>query len=166
MQRVDTNPMNKLVRYILFISILILLCEIASYAQNAPVNGFCEQGGFKLNSVIPINAANSVQQSFPTCTVTIFDFGTSNLSSIFSNSTGTPKSNPFTANSTGQWQFYTANGDYIVQISGGGLGSPYTLYSDVKITGATGGIGGTGTSGFLPVFTSAANIGNSIAQQV
>ena len=55
------------------------------------------------------------------CTIRVFDAGTVNLSTIFSDNTGTSKSNPFTAASTGFWFFYADDGRYDVQLS---LGSP------------------------------------------
>ena len=138
--------MHKLLKFILLFTILLSIYTNVYSQVAAPVSGFCEQGGLKASSIFPVNVTNNLQQSFPTCTVTVFDFGTTNPSTLYSNSSGTPKSNPFTANSTGQWQFYAANGDYIVQLSGGGLSSPYTVYSDVKISGATAGVGGSGTT--------------------
>jgi hypothetical protein len=75
-----------------------------------------------------------MQRSYPSCTVSIFDAGTSNLSTIFSNNNNPPttKSNPFQATSNGFWQFYGANGRYTVQISGGGLAAPVTI-GDVEL---------------------------------
>lgn len=49
--------------------------------------------------------------------VAVYDQGTNNLSTIFSDVLGTPKANPFTADSNGYWFFYAANGRYDVSLS-------------------------------------------------
>ncbi len=67
------------------------------------------------------------QQSYPGATVTVYISGTLALATIYSDNSSTPLSNPFTADQYGHWFFYAANGTYDVQISGGGLASPYTI---------------------------------------
>lgn len=69
------------------------------------------------------------------CTIRVFDAGTANLSTIFSDNTGTSKSNPFTAASTGFWFFYADDGRYDVQLSLGdpAIGSAFS-WGDVLLT--------------------------------
>jgi len=59
-------------------------------------------------------------------TITVYDSGTSNKSSIYEDSGGTVvKSNPFTADSsTGYFEFFVARGTYDVKVSGTNV--PYT----------------------------------------
>lgn len=74
--------------------------------------------------------------SFPGCTVSVFTTGTSNLATIFGDNLNppTPKSNPFTADSTGSGFFYAANGTRVdIQLSGTGIVTPFTLAGDVLL---------------------------------
>jgi hypothetical protein len=51
-------------------------------------------------------------------TITVYDTETSNLSSIFSDSTGSAKNNPFTTDQYGRFSFFADLGVYDIQISG------------------------------------------------
>jgi hypothetical protein len=68
----------------------------------------------------------------------VFNAGTAVDASIFSDSGGTPKANPFVAGTDGQWNFWANPGSYDVQFSGAGIPTPYTLFnffvSDTAIT--------------------------------
>lgn len=86
----------------------------------------------------------------PNATITVRNAGTATLSSLFSDNGVTVKANPFTADSSGYWFFYAANGRYDITLSGGGIVSPYTL-SDYVLTDAGGiasicGVSGTAIS--------------------
>lgn len=74
-----------------------------------------------------LNSTTKVQQSYPSCTVTVYATGTTNLSTIYSDNSSTPLANPFTSSSTGLWFFYAANARYDVKLSGGGIASPFTV---------------------------------------
>jgi hypothetical protein len=65
----------------------------------------------------------------PSCTVTVYDAGTANLSTIFADdlASPTPKANPTTADSSGFWFFYASAGRYDIVFSDGGIPAPYTL---------------------------------------
>src|SRR5678810_945284 len=78
---------------------------------------------------VPGSSASTtlVQRSYPLCTVTVFDAGTSNISTIYSDNSSTPLANPFTANANGSFEFYAANGRYDVQLSGAGIAAPFTI---------------------------------------
>jgi hypothetical protein len=107
---------------------LLFLCIPVSAMQRA--QGWCEQGGARLWSQTSSGSAHiqrTVQQSYPSCTVTVYLAGTGTLATIFSTSSGTGLSNPFSANQFGIWNFYAADGHYDVQLSGGGLAAPFTL---------------------------------------
>lgn len=61
------------------------------------------------------------------CTVTIYDLGTANLSTIFSDDLASPtaKANPFTAGTDGFFFFYAASAEYDINLSGGDIATPY-----------------------------------------
>lgn len=109
-------------------ALVILVLAVSCLGQaKTKVQGWCQQGGNTV-STAGLSSTTKVQQSFPSCTVTIYDAGTLNLSVIYSDAGGTPKANPFTADSTGYWFFYGPAGTkYDVRFSGGGIGSPFTL---------------------------------------
>ena len=109
------------------IAVIGLLLGIALPAHGRErVSGWCEQGGNKTVTG-GLTSVESVQESFPSCTVTIFDASTMDLSSIFSDDAGTVKSNPFTASSTGFFFFYSNDGRYDIRLSGGGISTPFTI---------------------------------------
>lgn len=59
-------------------------------------------------------------------TIEIFEVGTLNLVSIYSDdlSTPSPKANPFIADAAGYFFFYAADGRYDIRISGGPIADP------------------------------------------
>jgi hypothetical protein len=131
------------------------------------IQGQCEQGGQTVTTD-GRTSITKVQRSYPSCTITVYDTGTTNLASIASNSSGTPKSNPFTADSDGYWSWFALDGVYDVKMSGGGLLTPITRSGFWVVTSSGGGSGitGSGTTGRFPIFTSSSAIGNSVFQQV
>lgn len=119
--------------------------------------GWCEQG----NQAVVTNSLSSttrVQRSYPSCTVTVYDSGTLNLATIFSDSAGTAKANPFTAASDGRWFFYADNNWYDVKFSGSGL-TPFTS-GDIPVAPRVN-FEGSGTTNYIPKFTGTTTIGNS-----
>src|SRR5580765_1775575 len=75
-----------------------------------------------------------VEGSFPGCTVTVFNTGTNNLTSIFSDNLNPPtvKANPFLADASAFAFFYAANGARVdIQLSGTGITVPFLVASDV-----------------------------------
>lgn len=129
---------NKLLGLAIFLS----MASAASAIDRA--QGWCELGGNKVTTG-GVTSTTQVQASYPRCTVTVYLTGTLTLATIYSNSGMTPLANPFTADQFGLWFFYAANGNYDVQISGGGppsLPTPYT-FGDIPL-GSSGG-GGSGT---------------------
>jgi hypothetical protein len=103
------------------------------------IQGWTEAG----NTTVTIaGSAGTVSQKFQgsylACTVTVYDAGTTDLSTIYSDDGVTPLANPFTAAASptgdlpagtpsGVWFFYAANGRYDVKFSGGGIPTPFTL---------------------------------------
>lgn len=88
--------------------------------------GWAEKGG---QAVLTggILSSTLVQRSYPRCAVAVYVSGTVTLATIYENDQLVPLSNPFTADDTGYWFFYAANGRYDVQLSGPGIDSPITL---------------------------------------
>lgn len=91
------------------------------------VNGVIASGIVPIGSISPaFTAGTGVVGSYPGCTVTVYNTGTITLSTIYGDSIGTPKANPFTASLVdGYWFFYAANGAYDVQLSGAGITTPF-----------------------------------------
>ena len=79
------------------------------------------------------------------CTVSVFDTGTANLSTLCSDDliTCTPLSNPFTAAATGRFSFYVVPGNYDIQLTGGVPSIGTVTIADVPV----------GTSGTVTVTT-------------
>ena len=98
------------------------------------VQGWCEQGNQTVTTS-GLTSTSKVQGSFPSCIITVWDVGTMNIASIFSDDVGTVKANPFTASADGLWFFYADNASYDVQLSGGGIATPFTL-SDISLDDA------------------------------
>jgi hypothetical protein len=140
-------------RKILVAFLFILFGAGISKAQVFPVRDWCQLGSQQVNTA-GLPSTTKVQGSFPSCTVTVFVHG-GGLATIFADASSTPLSNPFTAQTNGQWIFYVATGRYDVQLSGGGLPNTVT-FSDINV--ATGGAGGTGAAG-IPIQTQVNNGG-------
>jgi len=141
--------------------LLFWLCCLPLWATaQSPVTGFCEKGG---QAVVTngVSSSTKVQRTFVGCTVSVFDAGSTNLSTIFSDGVGTPKANPFTADATtGYWAFYANNGSYDVSITATGLGA--TTIRTVKIADASSSpLSGSGTSGRVPKWSGTSSITNS-----
>jgi len=141
--------------------LLFWLCCLSPWASaQSPVTGFCEKGG---QSVVTngVSSSTKVQRTYVGCTVSVFDAGSTNLSTIFSDGAGTPKANPFTADATtGYWAFYANNGSYDVSITASGLSA--TTIRTVKIADASSSpLSGSGTSGRVPKWSGTSSITNS-----
>jgi hypothetical protein len=77
-----------------------------------------------------------VEGSFPGCTVSVFNTGTVNLTTIYGDNLNppTPKANPFTADANGFGFFYAANGSRVdVQLSGTGVTTPFIVAGDILL---------------------------------
>lgn len=135
--------MRFLFRCLLLLFLLYLPSVVVG--QNFKIQGYCQQGGNRVQvqgiSSSSGSTATYWQQSYPSCTVTVYNAGTTTPATIYSDSGGTPKSNPFTAASTGLWFFYVpASSLYDVRLSGGGIPTPFTLGDLISP-----GISGTGS---------------------
>ena len=107
---------------------LVFLAALAasSLLANQRYNNYCQQGG-KTVITSGVSGAPKVQASYPQCQVRVYNSGTVTLATLYSDNIGTPKPNPFTANTDGSYYFYAANGRYDVTMSAGGLPAPVTI---------------------------------------
>jgi len=126
-------------RFWLGLFFLWLIMAATSNAQELDkLQGLCTRGG----QVITTAGAGSTQkaeQVIPSCTVTVYVAGTLTPATIYADraTTPTPKANPFTANSAGEWFFYAAAGRYDVRLSGGSGSNTYpspVTYGDFWIS--------------------------------
>lgn len=102
-----------------------LALSIPMFAST-PFAGYCEVGGGTVTTAAIISST-FVQGSFPGCTVFVKNpDGSSAI--IFADNSGTPKANPFTADSlTGYWTFFANSNTLYAQLSGAGIPSPFTV---------------------------------------
>ena len=109
---------------------VLLFCGVASAMQRVQVT--CSKGGQTV-TVLTYTSTTKVMASYPGCSATVYITGSSPLTkaTIYADNLGTALSNPFTTqdSTNGAGYFYVADGIYDVQISGGGLSSPYTFGS-------------------------------------
>ena len=133
-------------RNVFLILALALIGCIPTYAMERAF-GYVQQGGQTVTTNGSVSVT-TVQQSYPSATVTVFNHGTIVLATIFSDNSSTPLANPFTASAQGFWFFYAADGSYDIQFSGGGIPSPFT-WADYLLNTSSGGGGGgpTGPAG-------------------
>lgn len=107
-----------------------------------------------------------LMETYPQSTVTVYDAGTTDLASLWSDRDGLSiKANPFTADTDSFYYFYVDCGKYDIKFSGTGISVSYT-YGDVTICGnISSGTGNVetlgGTADFIAKFTSATSIGDS-----
>jgi len=119
---------------LLIIAVLLLMATVVTTAQHrVKVQGIAERGGVKVVTQ-GMSSVTKVTQTFPGSTVTIYDHGTTNLSSLCSDN-AVPcavLSNPLTANVTdASYSFYVNAGSYDLRFSGLGIANAFTL-SDVN----------------------------------
>lgn len=106
---------------IALIAVLAGFCETVAHAQTVDkLQGLCTRGG----QVIQTAGAGSSQKAemvVPSCTVTIYIAGTLTPATIYADraTVPTPKANPFTASTSGEWFFYATQGRYDIRLSGG-----------------------------------------------
>jgi hypothetical protein len=111
----------------------------------SPVRGWAEQGGHPIVTS-ELSSVSKFRQTYQSALITIYDLGTTTISTIYSDSIGTPKANPFSPSATGFWEFFATAGTYTVQLSGGGLVSPVSM-GDYVAGGGGGGDTPGGSSG-------------------
>src|SRR5216684_7350030 len=149
------------------------LFALPAMAQRERAQLWCEEGGQTVttNGIV---SSTKVQKSYPSCTVTVFDNGTNNLTQLCSDAACTTQLiNPFTSTATGYITFFAQTEPHIVDVQQTGAGLPTAITTrglelcDIfTCLGGGGGGGGTvaGTPPHIAKFTSATAVGNSVGQ--
>lgn len=142
-------------RWLILLGLLAGLTLVApAHAQFLPISGWCENGNVQA-IVSGLPSTTRVQASYPLCTVIVIVHGGGGAT-IYSNPTGTPLSNPFTANANGQWLFYTTAGSYDVTITGGTPALPGpVLFSSLLAGNGGSGVTTVSIGNLSPIFTAA-----------
>lgn len=87
---------------------------------------YAMQGGYLVSVPGTDGSTHTFQRSFPLCVVSVYDTGTSNLATLYSDDGVTPQANPFTANTDGSFSFYAADGVYDIELTSGDMPAPIT----------------------------------------
>lgn len=107
--------------------LLALVCFVAVSAQNrVKIIGIAERGGQTV-STSGVISTTKVMRTYPGATITVFDHGTTNLSSLCSDNLNpcTTAANPQTASLTdASFGFYVVSGEYDIRVSGSAVGIP------------------------------------------
>jgi hypothetical protein len=129
-----------------FIFLIVSFSAVGAKAQYYPVpQGLDCSSGASKSVTSGISSTGYQRSEFPSCTVTVYLHGTLTLATIYSNSTGTPISNPFTAPSNAFLFFYAAAAHYDIKVSGTGMTAQ--TFNDVIIQDASGGTGANQLTG-------------------
>lgn len=138
----------------LALAVGMLVLTTSAFARERAA-GYCNQGGHVVITQ-GLQSTNDVQESYPSCTVTVYINGTTTLAAIYADNLGTVKGNPFTSDANGYWFFYANNGRYDVHFSNSDIVNPYTqgdylLCDPADSTGifSCGGGGGGGNHNLL-----------------
>jgi hypothetical protein len=123
-------------------ALCFLLAALTAHGQTtfASYQNKCVIGG-QVVMTQGMSSTTKVEASYPGCTVSVYEAGTTTVATLYSTATGTPLSNPFTAANDGTFIFYATSASFPVDvtISGAGITTPYTFSN---VGGATGGGGG------------------------
>jgi hypothetical protein len=114
-----------------FILALLLISPSVAMGAVDPISGYCDLGASQA-TVSGLLSSNYQQGLIPYCTVTVYLTGTTTLATIYSDSSSTPLTNPFTANADASWLLYALSSQaYDIVLSGGV--SPNTYPSPVTL---------------------------------
>jgi len=110
------------------IGLMVFLLPVSVVAQTGAIEGYCNRGG-QSATVSGLNSTNRFQNVINSCTISIYQTGTSTLvpgNQIFSNSTGTVLGNPFTADNAtsltpGKWLFFISTTTAVDVYGSGGI---------------------------------------------
>src|ERR1041385_5926701 len=106
--------------------VLSLFLFAASLFARTSASGWCEQGNQTVSVPGSSVSTTKVQRSYPSCTVTVTISG-GGAATLYADNSGTPLAYPFSANSYGQWTFFADTNHYVVQLSGAGISSPFSI---------------------------------------
>lgn len=114
-----------------WVLILLLSAAFPAFGQSySRYNGYCSQGGTQAQTS-GMKSSNYQQSNFPQCTVNVYLHGTTTRATIYSDSSGTPLANPFTAGSNGFYGFYAGSASYDVVMSSPGMAT--TTIPDIQL---------------------------------
>lgn len=129
--------MKIILKYFLLLSVLVSSPLFA----RSKFQGIVERGGQNIITSGLQSTTKSVR-TFPAAIVTVYIANTLTLATIYSDSSGTIKANPFTADSVAAWFFFGDDTTYDIKFSpsgfsawtlsgyGGGSGGSFTLFID------------------------------------
>ena len=123
-----TNDPGKLKYCARYLALIILSCSVSAPVFSAAVTrGYVERGGQRVLSSIT-GTSIKAQRSYPGASVTVYQTGTLTLATIYEASDCvTAKANPFTADSTGYYEFCAAAATYDIRFSGSEISVPWTV---------------------------------------
>src|SRR5215472_4897993 len=137
----------------LFLAIAMLVLLPACTRGREAYRGWCEEGNQPVVTS-GLTSTSLVQLSHPLCLVTVYNHG-GGVATIYSDNNNTPLTNPFTAQTDGQFIFYANNGRYDVTNSQAGFTMTITYFDvllcdpfDITNPPSCGGGGGGGAESF------------------
>lgn len=113
------------------LAILCLFCLSSQSFARAKYSDYVEAGGKNVRTSSLMTY--KLMETYPLSTITVYNAGTTTLAAIYSDSSGTVKANPFTADSKAYYEFYADNGLYDIKYSGAGIVTPWTI-SNIPIS--------------------------------
>jgi hypothetical protein len=121
------------------ILLFMTMCSASiCYGQTAAYHGVCTQGA--TGAVVSgVSSSNQQISAFPGCMVHVYLTGTTMPATLYSNSSGTPLSNPFTAQSNALISFYASTANHY-DITMSATGMTTTTISDVALEGGAGAV--------------------------
>lgn len=151
---------RRIIQLAALLSLGIFIGSLSAQQTTGAVNLFCQDGNVKA-STQGAPSTNTLQGSYPKCTVTVYLTGTTTHATIFKDSSSTPLANPFTANADGSFVFFAASkaGYDVVTSAGIPITFPQAFtYTDIWI--ANDGGGGSSPCGPLIGDATSTNCGN------
>lgn len=140
--------MSNRLRLFFFPFLLAFASNIGLAQTYGRINEVCSDGAGKAK-VQGMTSTNSQVAAAPSCLVTVYDHGTTDLATIYSDASGTTTGNPFNAPSTGLYGFYLLSTQHVdIQMSAATMQT--TTIPDVTINGGGGGGGGNVDPSAIP----------------
>lgn len=154
----------------LFLTIAFILFSSSTSYARTKVFDYVRKGGKSVK--VSTTSTYKLMETYPNSTVTVYKAGTLTLATIYSNSSGTIKANPFTAGADASYSFYIDAKKYDIKFSGTGITTPFTRTDltvndslddfDVRIYGATCNGSVADTAAFIAANTDAALVDSQI----
>lgn len=119
-------------------SLLLLLSCATTLEARGIVSGWAQRGGQQV-TVNGLKSTTKHPRSFPSAAITVYKSGTTTKATIYSTNAGATLANPFSADSTSYYQFFTDEVTVDLLISGSGVAS-YTLTNTIPSSLGGGGL--------------------------